>query len=394
MPTPPAAPQPAAQPLLPPQIPAAQAALPPQAGQFAAPQFTAPRPAPQATPKQRPKVSVIGVGALVVGFLLVGAFTLFDFPSDEIGLLPGPGPEESAYAESEEFAGSAQTVEDYLVALSEGDADTARELLGREEAEPLLGDDALGEAISAAPISDIAVEPGEASDGAYDASVSAVYSVGDRTVERKFQLWRWGDGWTLVDGDEYLALAKYSGLGLTLGGVDAEADGMHAFPIAYPAELESPWFDLAAAEEDGVVVLSDTDAARALDNPEWLLNADGVREFRARVSDSLEQCTELLTLTTPCGMSVREQFEDGWVPLDGTVERTLEPESVTSLRELEPVTSHSPITRMTVYTSFSANVTLDVELDGEVRTGDLAYPEQSLQPYVDFSDPDLTVTWE
>lgn len=351
----------------------------------------APRPAPQ--PKQRPKVSVIGIGALAIGFLLVGAFTLFDLPSGGIGLLPGPGPEESAYAESEEFAGSAQTVEDYLVALSEGDADTAREMLGREDSEPLLGDDALLEAIAAAPISDIAVEPGEASDGAYDASVSAAYSVGDRRIERTFELWHWGDEWTLVDGDEHLALAKYSGLGLTLGGVDAEADGMYAFPIAYPAELESPWFDVAAAE-DGVVLLADTDGARALDNPEWLLNADGVREFRARVADSLEQCTGLSTLATPCGMSVQERFDDGWVPVDGTVVRTLAPESVTSLRELEPVTSHAPVTRMTAYTTFSANVRLDVELDGEVRTGSLAYPEQSLQPYVDFADPDLTVTWE
>ncbi|MBL3687211.1 hypothetical protein D3248_09675 [Leucobacter zeae] len=383
-------------------VPAPPAPVPPaERSRIPGAGSTPPATASPAPPRHRPQPDALRtgkrigawvVGAVVVGLGLTGAVGFLRSAADGLGQPPGPE-ERNAYAESEEFAGSAQAVEDFLVALAEGDAETARELTGRDGSEPLLSAAALDEAIRAAPITAIEVEPGEASDGAYDAEVAAAYEVGGERIERTFQLWHWSDGWVLVDATEYLALSAYSGLGLTLGGVAAESDGAYAYPIAYPAALESPWFDLAAAE-DGVVVLADADAARALDNPEWTLNSDGVREFRARVSDSLERCAGMATLDTPCGMSVQEEFEDGWVPLDGSVVRTLEPEALAELGALEPVTSYDPITRMTAYVRFSAKVSLDVELDGEVRSGELAYPETSLQPFVDFADPDLPVTWE
>lgn len=411
----PAAPVPAA--AVPARTPAPAAATPP-----AAPAPTAPAapaapspgaaPAPRATPRSAPApaaappvaappvstppadggrgalgqarraVSFLGGGVGIIALVLIGVV----FVGPKFQTPPGsPGSSEAAEAE--------QTVEQFLTALADGDAETARSLAGGDYSDPLLTDQVLDKSNALAPLGGIEIDSEATHRGEYDETiVSAAFDIGDRTVEREFEVWQYGDDWEISNAMFTFSLSQFSGLEPMVNGVPVTDDAFSMFPGAYQVALGNAAFE-ASGGSDPLIVATEDDGM-ALYDLEPALTEKSVTIFRMLVKESLMQCVAQTSLTTPCGMDVDGTFDGGEVAIDGTVQRAMTSETDAAIAALEPRFDFDRPTVVVAYDFIPVKIVVEVELDGERSTGEVGYGADPLTPTVDFSSARPTISWE
>ncbi|MFD5600532.1 hypothetical protein ACFWHR_10785 [Leucobacter sp. NPDC058333] len=368
-----------------------------------APRPTVPRPTPKPDVQtgEKSRSGALGWVGFAVVAVIIGIVGFSFLSADDASTAPDPD-----FTTSDDFSEStsgdldlstkettaSEVVESFLYALSEGEGDTARKLGNISDASPLMTDEAVTRAIEAAPITHISTDEGRPSEDFGDVIVTATYDVGDETVTHDYYLWDYSDEWALGNTAVSVYPDGYEGAGLRIAGatVDSSTD---AFPIAYPVTVDSKW--MLAPGTDGLLNFGDDATITELAGGEPQLSEAGVTEFRRLVSESLDSCLAMTSLSTPCGMDLPAEFSDGSQSIDGTVKRTLRSDSRTDLGSLNPTTTYDPPSRMTAFNFFYADVELDVELNGEKRRSELTSSgPSSLRPEVDFSAEELRVDWK
>ncbi|MBK0419181.1 hypothetical protein JD276_09060 [Leucobacter sp. CSA1] len=317
--------------------------------------------------------------AVAGGFVVLGILAL----SGAVGSLFGGG--------GGGAAGPEETVEAYLTALSEGDAGAALAGIEAEARGPLLTDEALAESARLAPLESVEVREGADGDGP-TRTVSASFALGDRRVFRDFTVREHEEGWRVVDGLVEVPLDALAPYAPSLNGIPVGGDTALLFPGGY--ELALGVEEFAVPEGEGLIVAGDI---LEVPDAQWIspvLTPEGEERFREMVRESLESCLAETSITTECGMNVDETVDDGYRVIDGAVQRSLTETGEAALDALAPVADSGEPGSVTAYDYLDIEIRLEVERDGERRTGTLMAPEGVLTPVVDFTASDPRVTWE
>ena len=332
--------------------------------------------------RARRAISFIGGGVGILAIVLIGIV----FIGPKFSAPPGsPGSSEAAEAE--------QTVERFLTALADGDAETARSLSGGDLSDPLLTDQVLDASNGLAPLGGIEIDSEATYRGEYDETiVSAAFDIGDRTVEREFEVWQYGEDWEISNAMFTFSLSQFSGLEPMVNGVSVTDDSFSLFPGAYEVELGNTAFETSGGSDP--LVIADEADDMAFYDLEPALTDRSVTIFRMLVTESLTQCVARTSLTTPCGMDVDGTFDGGEVAIDGTVQRSLTSETDAAIAALEPRFDFDRPTVVVAYDFIPVKIVVEVELDGERSTGEVGYGADPLTPTVDFSSARPTVSWE
>ena len=331
-----------------------------------------PAPAPKKPMSKGLMWGLIGGGALLV--LLIAAAIIVP------ALLRGPAPTASS------------SVEAYLTAISEGDAETALEYVDPYGDETLLTDEVLKASNELAPITDIVVE--ESDSGSYDSTVTASFSVGGETVERDFTVYDYGDEFVISDGLSSISLSYFNGLGLTVNGVAPEDDYSYVFPGTYQLALGYEQFAIGS-ETDTFRVVEDDDAEQFYD-VQPVLTEDGEATFRELVTAAIQECVAMKTLTTPCGMDISDIDLDGgaYTAIDGTVTRTLESGWEKTIADMEITVDYSNPTLVSSWDTPSVDMTLQGEKGGQKAEFEVWFGGYMDYPSVDFAEETPVVTWD
>ncbi|KDA06901.1 hypothetical protein DC31_06565 [Microbacterium sp. CH12i] len=292
--------------------------------------------------------------------------------------------------------GPAQTasgvVEEYLTAISEGDAETALTYVESYADDSLLTDDALATSLKLAPITDIVVEESEGSDGPGETVVSASFAIGGETVDRSFTVYNYDDTWQLTDGLVTATLANFEGLGLTINGVEPADTSMSMFPGAYQLALAYDEFAIDG-ETDTFTVATDADT-EAFWELQPVLTDDGAATFRTLVRAAIEECVAMKSLTTPCGMDIDTIDLQGYTPVDGSVTRTISADGQKTLDEMAADLDYSSPTLVTTYDSVDVDMTLQGTKDGATAEFEVWFGGYMNSPSVDFAKETPTVSWD
>lgn len=292
--------------------------------------------------------------------------------------------------------GPAQTasgvVEEYLTAVSEGDAATALTYVEPSADESLLTDEALAASLELAPITDIVVE--ESDDiGDYGSTVvSASFTIGGETVEREFEVYKYSDDWQLYDGLVTATMGSFEGLGLTVNGIEPGDASVSLFPGTYQLALAYEEFAIDA-DTDTFTIATDEDTEEFWEL-QPVLTDDGAATFRSLVRAAVEECVAMKSLTTPCGMDITDIDLQGYTAVDGSVTRTITAEGQKDLDEMEASVDYSSPTLVSTYDSVDVDMSLQGEKDGATAEFDVWFGGYMNSPSVDFSADTPTVTWD
>ncbi|MGW8483010.1 hypothetical protein ACWGJP_07705 [Microbacterium sp. NPDC055903] len=281
-------------------------------------------------------------------------------------------------------------VESYLTALQDGDAEAALEYVDSYGNTDLLTDEVLQASLDLAPISDIVI--GEFDEDRYSATVPVTFSLGGQPIEREFDVYKYDDDWVIVDAVvSVYTVSGFEGLGLTVNGAEPPADeGFDVFPGTYAFELASDAFALEGGEP--VVTIADADDAEELWELSPVLSESGSATFKTLVTDAINECVAMKTLSTPCGWDISDIDLSGATPIEGTVTRTLTDDGAATLADLTP--EYYSGTTVTSYDSISVDMTLEGESDGQRATYEVWWGGYMGTPVVDFSTETPTLTWE
>lgn len=331
--------------------------------------------APAAPRKPMSKGLLFGIiGGAAVLVLLVAAAIIVP------GLLRGAAPTAS------------EAVEEYLTALSEGDAETALTFVETYADDSLLTDEVLGASLELAPITDIVVEESEDA-SEYEATVSASFAVGGETIEREFTAYSSSDdGWVISDGLVMATLSNFDGLGLTVNGVEPADPSTSLFPGAYQLALGYEQFALDS-DTDTFTLTTDDDSELFWDIYP-VLTDDGAATFRSLVRAAIEECVAMKTLTTPCGMDITEIDLSGHTPVDGSVTRTITSDGMATLDSMVPEVDYSTPTLVSTYDTPDVEMTLQGTKDGQTSEFEVWFGGYMDTPSVDFAQETPTVTWD
>jgi len=330
-------------------------------------------------------VGAVAVLAILVG-LIVGIGSLFQGSGDD----PAPS--------SGDAVGPADTVEEFLRALADGDAEAALSLVGDAQASPLLTDEVLQRSNALAPLSNISVE--DADPEGSEATITATFDVGEERIRRDFSLWKFSDAWEINDALFAIPLSELDGFDPLINGVRVDGDVASAFPGAYELEFGLDAFELGTRRDasplpdDGVFVVASQDDAESLYALRPALTDEAVETFRALVRASLEQCLASPSLATPCGLDVSAPLEDGAIPVEGSAQRALTDQGDRALDTLAPETAYGEGARVTTYDDIPVSTHIEADRDGERISGTLYSSGEMWQPYVDFSGEDPALTWD
>lgn len=316
------------------------------------------------------------VGALVLGGLAVAM-------SDGSG---GGGGGASTQARG--------VVTEYMDALAKGDVEAAfavskpRDDSGTE----VLPTKAYERALEAAPISDVVVEDPVVDD--MSGQVNVTYAVGGDPGQLSFSVHDYdGDGeWEMIPvGASTFVPDSLSGLDVTLNGAPAEQDQSYwLMPGAYEVAVDSPRFTL-----EGTKTLTVTDQTGPAEWPEPEVTKTGVKDFRAAVREELDTCLSEADFDAGCAMDVTpQQTQQGWEPVDGTLERTLSGKAELELKRLEP--EFGPGDEATAVSSENIGpieVTYTCTKGGQRGRCEL-FTGLHVTPTVDLTDPKAPVGWD
>lgn len=287
---------------------------------------------------------------------------------------------------------ASDVVEDYLTALSEGDAEAALEYVDTYGDDALLTDEVLAASLELGAIDDIEVEEVSDSDE-FETSVPVTFTIGGEEVSREFLVYNYtGDDeeWHIADAlISVSGFYGFEGLGLTVNGAEAPENAA-VFPGTYELALGVEQF---AIEGDTAtfVVTSDADA-EALWDLRPAITEEGAAQFRSLVRASVEECVAMNTLTTPCGLDLTGIDLDGATPVDGTVTRTITAEGQATLDSLTAEVSSGSI--VTSYDSVDVEMTLQGDQGGSRLDFEVLFGGYLNSPTVDFAAETPVVTWE
>jgi len=347
-----------------------------QAGGYPASAYPVAAPAPKAPMSKGVLFSIIGGAVALV--LIIAAVIVVPI------VMRGPAQTASG------------VVEEYLTAVSEGDAETALTYVETYADDSLLTDEALAASLELAPITDIVVE--ESDDiGDYGSTVvSASFAIGGETVEREFEVSKYSDEWQLYDGLVTASLNSLEGLGLTVNGIEVDDTSVALFPGTYQLELAYEEFTIESdtdSDTDTFTIVTDDDTEDF-----WMLQPalteDGAATFRSLVRAAIEECVAMKSFTTPCGMDVTDIDLQGYKAVDDSVTRTITSEGQQALDELEPQVDYSALTVVSTYDIVDVEMTLQGEKDGETAEFDVWFGGYLDTPSVDFAEETPTVTWD
>lgn len=283
-------------------------------------------------------------------------------------------------------------VEEYLTAISEGDAERASAFIDETSGSTLLTDEVLAKSNELAPITNIVVDTESANTDETESIVSATFDVGAETVTRDFRVWHYSDDWQIYDGLVNISLSAFDGLEATINGASIGSDYTQAFIGTYQITLGQEQFTVAGDTDTFTLVTEDS--ATDLYSLQPTLTKAATKEFRKLVTASLTDCVAMTSLATPCGLDVTGPLSDGAMPVDGTIQRTLSADGKAALKKLDPELSYENPTVVSTYEYIQINTTVEADLNGERVTGELMLGGDLLQPSVDFSDAEPKVTWE
>jgi hypothetical protein len=102
----------------------------------------------------------------------------------------------------------------------------------------------------------------------------------------------------------------------------------------------------------------------------------------------------MTALTTPCGLDVSEELNDGSIPVPDTAQRTLTPEGDAALKKLEPTSSYEAPSLVSANDYIRITTTIEADRDGERVSGELLFGGDLRRPYVDFAEDQLEVVWQ
>lgn len=358
------------------------------------------QPAPYSTPGQYnpsgvppkkglPTGAIIGIvaGAVVLLLVIIGGIALIGSLANR----SSPYIDEPVYGASSPEA--VEKVEDYLTALADGDAKTARAIIGETTDTSLLTDEVLAASNELAPISNIVVDVDDSyTIDSVETIVPATFDIGDETVTRDFSVWNFSDDeWEIFDGLVNISFTALDGMDFKVNGVEPSSDYVPVFVGAYQITLDKEEFTLSGGTD--TFVIADRDDASELYSVRPELTAEATKTFRDLVRASLAECLTSTALTTPCGIDVSRTETGGVKVVDGTVQRKLTTEGEAALNSLSPSSSYSTPMVISSHSLIRVDVTADTEKDGEVLSGVKVFAHP-LMPYVDFGQETLKVTWE
>ncbi len=244
----------------------------------------------------------IALGALVLILALVAVFALTWGNHDVGGTVPtlAPTTGTSTAGPAPQAADASAAVQDYLTAVSGGDATTALAYAASPPADAaLLTDDMLAASLAAAPITGIVVTPGT---GADHQSVQADYLIGGESVSTTFEVTNVGGSWLLDDVafELPLDLSALDGLDLTINGLPLDATAVPlVFPGQYTVRTDSAWY-----KTSGGTALVDGGAGGA-SAVSLRLSSSGVSAIRNAAQAKLDACVQKRSLApSGCGFGV------------------------------------------------------------------------------------------
>ncbi|RBP64947.1 hypothetical protein DFO66_10553 [Brevibacterium sanguinis] len=330
---------------------------------------------PQPAKTKRPSKPLLAV--LVVGGALVLAAIL-------IVPLVRPGDDRSQPQASD-------LVTQYLTALSEGDASTARSLvsLGLNSDDSLLSDEVLQESLELTPISDIVVEENSSTDGSTE--VPATFRLGDREMSTTFEVHDLSDeGRLITNGTFSVELPYLQGLEPTVNGASV-GRMVTVFPGSYRIDLGRQEFTLP----EDIVTISGPKDSVAVTQLRPKLSDEGLESFRELVRNSLEECIAMTTLSTPCGMDLTNvSLPAGHTPVENSVKRQLTPDGDKALDALDAEIDDQQPTLVTARGGINVEMNFTAEKDGV----DVPYRNMTgsglKKPSVDFTAGEPTVRWD
>ncbi|MBE6477586.1 MAG: hypothetical protein E7Z97_05915 [Propionibacteriaceae bacterium] len=293
-----------------------------------------------------------------------------------------------------------ETVEAYLTAVAEGDAETARGYLGEVDDDSLLTDEVLEESRAHAPMTDITV--GRATknwleDGVYDVQVA--YTLGEEvsTVMRVETA-----GGLVITSVSWLWLAEFTDVDFTVNGAIPATDEPNVFPGSYLLEASNEYLEIAGEP----IAATDTSIAPygpSVEN-ELVVSEAGIQMFRGKVVAEATECLASTRLDPGCGIHAIPQYPDS-VPEceeigEDSVQRHLDAGQAARLETVTPEPDHWEPTIIKVLFTELGRFTVTVSC----RTGDTWSSREIADysqirglffgsPSIDLTDPDLAVVW-
>lgn len=327
-------------------------------------------------------VSLIA-GGVVLLLVLGGVFVVQSF----IRTVRGP------VAGEEDLAAARSTVEDYLTAISEGDAVGALTYVHADDDEELLTDEVLASSNARGGIGEFVV--GDAVDkGHGDIGVEVKFGTGADAMSYTYRVYDLG-GWRIADGlvDAGSAAYALAGLDPTVNGFEIRPESASLFPGTYDISIESEYLTVVGEGQYRLVGGSAEDVSEI----DIRLSDRGEQRFRELVTAAVAQCIASTAVDTECGFTAEGLFVDGGLsvghrPVDGTVHRSLTPDGAAQLAGLVSDSLRGAVAYS--YTSIEAVADYAVEKDGVTtqvvaeRAGPMRFPQ------VDFSLDDPVVVWE
>lgn len=351
-------------------------------------------PAPLRTARTAHRLLVSGL-ALTASFALAGCAALPFIPGGRGGQDGPDVTSPSPTASLEEQA--TQLVQEHMDDLAAGDVDAALEVMQESSGlRPIkLPTEVYSAALETAPVADIVVGTPVLDTGSLPSGdVPVTFTVGGQPATAELMVHDYdGDGTLeLITGLSH-DLRLPSGaehLPLTINGIEVEASetGYFVLPGSYT---------LAVTSEDYAIPEGAEAVVRGHDADDWgdlELSESGAGRFRERIRTEVETCLQDTSVSsTACGFSpLPESSADGWVPTDGTVQRTLSETSRADLEAMEPDVDVSDPTKVSGR-SVLVDTTFDCTKGGQRGRCEMLLGGSTGTPRVDFSDPNLPVTW-
>ena len=257
--------------------------------------------APAPRKSRAPLFIALGAGVLVIALIAVYALNQGRNPVG--GTVPTLAPTggTGTVAPAPQTADAATAVQNYLTAVSSGDATTALSYAATPPADTaLLTGEMLAAALAAAPITGIVVTPGGGTD---HQSVQADYQIGDEPASTTFEVSNVGGTWLLDDVAFELPLdldAAY-GLDLTINGLPLESSAPVVFPGQYTVRTASKWYQASG----GTVMVDGNAGLTAPDALSLKLSSSGVAAIRKAAQAKLNACLQKRSLSPAgCGFGV------------------------------------------------------------------------------------------
>ncbi len=263
------------------------------------------------------------VVALMMSLITAGILSRAEVLGLSFNTISGQGPDTSK-----------ATVEAYLHAIADGDAQTALSYLDTPPPESLLlTKPVLDLARAAAPVREISVDaPKPGSVGTE--RVSATYLVGADRVTASYVTVRSGGTWRLRDepGRLNVSALRSAGVRLYVAGVEvpAEADSLAAFPGTYALTTSNPYLGLSPPAS---VTVHSPGEALVVGSLTPIVTPAGFARAEEAVRRAVQECLDGTT-TVPLGCpGLPADFVQGTI-VDASIRRTEDPAAATRLTPL------------------------------------------------------------